>query len=243
MVDAQVLGPHPAIRAWADTALPRAEAALAKDALDGTGRRAGGTWAVGLDLLPNDPAGGVAGVPLPWEVLGLTPEPLHRAQLSTLYPGYPRPDPGEPDSANRFRLTRDAAHMDGLLPIGPDKRRMIKEPHAWILGLPLTDNPAAPLVVWPGSAAILRTALLAVLSPHPPKIWSDIDVTDAYTAARRQVFATCPRVEMPVRRGQATLLHRLTLHGVAPWSGPETAPRIIAYFRPQLAGVQDWLAA
>lgn len=238
MVEARILGPHRVIAAWAEAALPRAVAAL-----QGADRRAGGTWAVGLDLLDNDAAGTVGGVPFPWDVLGLVPEPLHRAQLSTIYPGYPRPDPAEPDSANPYRLTRDAAHLDGLLPVGPDKRRMVKEPHAWIVGVPLTDNPAAPLVVWPGSAAILRAGLLAALAPHPQADWSDIDVTDAYVAARRQVFDTCPRVEMPVKRGQATLLHRLCLHGVAPWgASAETTPRIIAYFRPQLATVRDWLA-
>jgi hypothetical protein len=237
MVEARILGPDPAIAAWAQAALPVAQAALT-----GVDLRAGGTWAVGLDLLANDPAGTVAGVPLPWEALGLTETPLHRAQLSAVYPGYPRADAGEPASANAYRLTRDAAHLDGLLPTGPDKRRMIKEPHAWILGVPLTDNPASPLVVWLGSAAILRDALLAALSPHPPETWADIDVTEAYIAARRRVFATCPRVEMPARRGQATLLHRLCLHGVAPWGDcPETTTRIIAYFRPQLPVVQDWL--
>lgn len=238
MVEARILGPYPALAAWAAAALPVAQAALAAEP-----RRAGGTWAVGLDLLDNDCAGTVAGTSLPWGGLGLAPEPLHRAQLSTIYPGYPRADAGEPDAANRYRLTRDAAHLDGLLPIGPDKRRMVKEPHGWILGISLTDVQAAPLVVWPGSAAILRAGLRAALAPHPPRDWADIDVTDAYIAARRTAFATCPRVEMPVRRGQATLLHRLCLHGVAPWGdSDEVQARIIAYFRPQLTSVQDWLA-
>jgi len=47
-----------------------------------------------------------------------------------------------------------------------------------------------------------------------------------------------------VRPGEATLLHRLTLHGVAPWAAGVTAPpegRIIAYFRPLMGTVQDWL--
>ncbi len=242
MVDARILCPDPAIAAWAKAALPIAQTALA-----GQARRAGGTWVVGLDLLDSDDLGSVAGVALPWGILGLAPVPLHRAQLSAMYPAYPMPDPGEPDSANRFRLTRDAAHLDGLLALGPEKQRMIKEPHAWILGVPLTDICAAPLVVWPGSAAILRAALLTALAPYPPATWGDIDVTEAYIAARRTVFATCPRVELPVKRGQATLLHRLCLHGVAPWANnraldAEASPRIIAYFRPQLTSVQEWLA-
>ncbi|MGL6209927.1 MAG: hypothetical protein ACRC14_08885 [Paracoccaceae bacterium] len=237
MVEARTLGPHPAIAAWAEAALTPALTALQDQP-----RRAGGTWTVGLDLAPNDASGAINGTHLPWDVLSLTPQPLHRAQLSTIHPGYPRPDAGEPDTANHYRLTRDAAHLDGLLAVGPDKRRMIKEPHAWILGLPLTDTPASPLVVWEGSAAILRHALLAALSAHPPEAWADIDVTDAYQTARRHIFTTCRRVELPVKRGQATLLHRLTLHGVAPWhDGADTEARIIAYFRPLLGSVQDWL--
>jgi len=181
---------------------------------------------------------------LPWDALDLTPTRLHRAQVSAVYPGYPQPDPDDTPTAHRYRLTRDAAHLDGLLPLGPDRRRKIKEPHAWILGLPLTDCPASPLVVWPGSAAVLRAALRAALAPHDPASWADIDVTDAYTAARKQVFDTCPRVELPVKAGQATLLHRLTLHGVAPWAPSCRDPdRIIAYFRPELPSVQDWITA
>ncbi|MBE0554438.1 MAG: hypothetical protein IH625_12180, partial [Rhodobacteraceae bacterium] len=44
----------------------------------------------------------------------------------------------------------------------------------------------------------------------------------------------------------ATLMHRLCLHGVAPWAdGAIAAPegRVIAYFRPELASVADWLTA
>jgi hypothetical protein len=51
------------------------------------------------------------------------PLPLHRAQVSVTYPGYPAPDPEESDAAHRFRRDRDAAHLDGLLPVGPEKRR------------------------------------------------------------------------------------------------------------------------
>lgn len=206
--------------------------------------RCGGTWAVGLDLLPNDAAGRVAGVDLPWADLGLAPEPLHKAQLSAIYPGYPQPSPEESASAYAFRRSRDAAHLDGLLPIGPDRQRMVKEPHGWILGLALNTCAASPLVVWEGSHEILRAALRQALLPHPPALWGDIDLTAPYAEARRKVFATCRRVELPTAPGEALLLHRLTLHGVAPWAerGPSPAEgRIIAYFRPLLASVKDWL--
>jgi hypothetical protein len=235
------LGPSAGIKAWADAALPLAQAALAgtNDPL-----RCGGTWAVGLDLLPNDATGRVGGVDLPWADLGLVCEPLHRAQLSTIHPNYPQPSIEESATAYAFRLNRDAAHLDGLLPIGADRHRMVKEPHAWILGLPLNVSDASPLVVWQGSHLILQEALREAFAPYPPATWGDVDVTQAYTAARRRIFETCPRIALPVRPGEATLLHRLTLHGVAPWAAGATAPpegRIIAYFRPLMGSVQDWL--
>lgn len=233
----------PRIRDWAAAALPLARRALDDDPAP---RRSGGTWVVGLDLLPNTDDGAIGGTAFPWDALPLAPEPLHRAQLSTVFPGYPRPDPDESSASFRFRQTRAAAHLDGLLAIGPDRRRMVKEPHGWILGLPLTDcsADAAPLTVWEGSAEILRAALRAALAPHPPDIWAEVDLTEAYTTARAQVFQTCRRIDLPGRPGEAILLHRLTLHGVAPWAeGAEAPPegRITAYFRPQLTSVSEWL--
>jgi hypothetical protein len=112
------------------------------------------------------------------------------------------------------------------------------------LGLPLNLSDASPLVVWEGSHLILQAALREALAPHKPETWGDVDVTQAYTAARRRIFDTCPRIPLQVRPGEATLLHRLTLHGVAPWEAGATAPpegRIIAYFRPLMGSVQDWL--
>jgi hypothetical protein len=193
----------------------------------------------------------VAGQPLPEALLAALPRrptEWHRAQLSTLRPGYPRPWPGESEAAFRFRLNRDAAHVDGLLPIGPDRRRMLREPHAFILGLPLTeaDPDAAPLVVWEGSHLIVQRALAAALRPHPPRAWDGVDLTEAYHAARREAFATCRRLPLPARPGEALLLHRMILHGMAPWAeGAEADPlgRVIAYFRPELPSLTEWLGA
>jgi Phytanoyl-CoA dioxygenase (PhyH) len=239
------IGPDAALAVWATAALPLAVRALA--ATDQP-LRCGGTWAVGLDLLPNAGDGSVAGVRLPWQVLGLGPANLHAAQLSAVYPGYPQPSAVESEAAFRFRLTRDAAHLDGLLAIGPAKRRMIKEPHAWILGLPLNEaSPdAAPLVVWEGSHRIMQAALKTALAGHPPQNWGEVDITEAYQAARAKVFSTCRRVELPARPGEATLLHRHLIHGVAPWGPGASAPtegRIVAYFRPVMAAVADWVLA
>ncbi|MGL4239355.1 MAG: hypothetical protein ACRCSW_25075 [Tabrizicola sp.] len=237
----QKLGPDPAIRAWADAARAVALQTLAHSAEPW---RCGGTWFVGVDALPNAADGSIGGTPFPWQALPLTPEPLRQAQLSVIRPGYPQPSLEETPAAFAYRRDRDAAHLDGLLPIGPTKARMVKEPHAWILGLPLNDTKASPLVLWEGSHRILRTALRKALTPHPPETWGDIDITEAYQAARREVFATCRRIELPAKPGEATLLHRLTLHGVAPWRPHDTAPpegRMIAYFRPQLPTVEAWL--
>lgn len=239
----QRLGPHPAIAAWAEAAR---RAALDHLATTTETWRCGGTWFVGVDALPNTPDGAIAGQSFPWDALPLTPEPLHRAQLSIIRPGYPQPSAEETPAAFAFRRDRDAAHLDGLLPIGPEKRRMVKEPHAWILGLPLNDAPASPLTVWEGSHEILRTALLHALAPYAPETWGDVDISEAYQQARREVFATCRRIELPARPGEATLLHRLTLHGVVAWKPQDEAPpegRMIAYFRPLLPSVHHWLTA
>lgn len=241
----QRLGPDPRILAWAEAAHRAAKSILAASREPW---RCGGTWFVGVDALPNDAHGTIDGTPFPWDALPLAPQPLHRAQLSVIRPGYPQPSPDETATAFRFRQTRDAAHLDGLLPTGPDRRRMLQEPHAWILGIAL--NPcgadASPLTVWEGSHRIIRNALTAALHPHPPEIWDTVDLTDPYALARKQVFATCRRLTLPILPGQATLLHRHLIHGVAPWEPGADAPpegRIIAYLRPQLPDVQTWLHA
>ena len=87
----------------------------------------------------------------------------------------------------------------------------------------------------------------AALAGHDPALWDQIDVTEAYRQARREVFATCKRVVVHGAVGAAFLVHRLALHGVAPWAaGARAGPdgRMIAYFRPPMpGGVVGWLAA
>lgn len=209
--------------------------------------RCGGTWFVGLDALPNGPDGSIGGVRFPWDDLGLAPIPLHPGQLSVVRAGYPLQDAGESDTAFRFRQSRDAAHLDGLLPIGPLKQRMVKEPHAWILGIPLNaaDAGASPLVVWEGSHRIMSKALREAFADCTGPL-ADHDITAAYQTARKQVFATCPRVELPGQPGEAVLLHRHLIHGVAPWAdGARAAPpgRMVCYFRPLMPSVEHWVTA
>lgn len=238
----QLIDHDPAIATWAQAAHKLALATLrSRD----EAWRCGGTWLVGVDALPNDPSGAVPDAAFPWDALPLVEEPLHQGQLSVIKPGYPQPSPTEAAPAFKYRLNRDAAHLDGLL-LQPNGARVMQEPHRWILGLPLNISDASPLVVWDGSHVILRAALLRSLADVPPEDWGSVDLNPAYQAARRDIFATCTRCLLPVQPGQATLLHRLTLHGVAPWRGTDTAPpegRIIAYFRPQMGSVQDWLTA
>ncbi|MEM9317392.1 MAG: hypothetical protein AAGA70_00095 [Pseudomonadota bacterium] len=247
----------PELLQWLETAGPAAEAALC-DPAHAAWLRHGGTWFAGVDVLPNDPLGRIgAGPALNCEALrdasaalGLSDGrsqtlPLHRGQVSVAWPGYPKHDGRETAAAHRYRRHRDAAHLDGLLPVGPERRRMLREPHAWILGLPLSPmrQGQAPLVVWAGSQEVLRNAIRQALAPHPPEIWDQVDVTDAYKAARRRIFETCARIEIRAEPGQAILLHRLILHGIAPWDGPTGAPRSVIYFRPVLpGGIADWLA-
>lgn len=223
---------------WADAACRVGQRILEQ----GGERRHGGTWFVGVDALPNMPDGSIHGVPLRGSVLEHVSAPAtwHQAQLSVVFPGYPRQDPAESDAAHRFRKTRDAAHVDGLLPEGPQKRRHLREPHGFILGLPLNDCAASPLVVWKGSHRLMRAAFREVFYGVPPAEWGDVDVTEAYQATRKAVFETCERVEISAGPGQAILLDRHLLHGVAPWGQAQGEMRMIAYFRP-LIPFADWL--
>mgnify|MGYP001765318694 CR=1 FL=1 len=211
------------------------------------------TWFVGVDALPNDPEGIVPGGP-PFSGaaidfirrdLGFTGA-WHRAQVSACFPGYPLQDDDESEVQHRFRLTRDAAHVDGLHGEGPERRRHMREFHAFILGLPLTDATAdaAPLVVWAGSHIIMQEVFAKAFAGVPPGQWGDVDVTQGYQAARKRVFAECPRIALPARPGEATLVHCFTLHGVAPWGEHASASpqgRMIAYFRPEMTDRISWL--
>lgn len=240
--------------AWSRHARPFA-AASARDPALAHWLRCGGTWFVGVDALPNDAAGLLhGGPPLAGAAmdfvgtrLGLA-LPLHRAQVSVCYPGYPQPSAEESPAAFDFRRNRDAAHVDGLLAEGPEKRRFLREPHAYILGITLTGQSpdAAPLTVWKGSHHIMKAMFAEAFAGREPAGWKDIDVTAAYQEARRQVFAACERIPLPSAPGEAVLVHRHLVHGVAPWAEAATGEaegRMIAYFRPEFEVISDWLAA
>ena len=205
--------------------------------------RHGNTWFVGVNALPNDAQGAVGGIPFqpPWR--GDLPDlPLHRAQVSIVYAGYPKQDPQESNANHRFRRDRCAAHVDGLLPVGPDKRRYALEHHAYILGLPLNDVAQAPTVVWRGSHHIMQDALAEAIGNVPP---DQVDVTRNYQTARRKVFEHCEQVALRPKPGEAMLIHRFALHGTQPWGDMPAAAapegRMIAFFRPETTALA-WLA-
>lgn len=239
----------PALAKWAahaDIAAQRAEV----DPKNADWLRCGGTWFVGVNALPNDPSGRLPDGPL---LTGagieaarrLSDAPLDQAQASVCYPGYPRQGPDESDSAFRYRRDRDAAHVDGLHRIMPGRRRKLLERHAYILGIPLNDagEDAALFVIWEGGHEIMRAAFAKRFAGIAPDLWAGEDVTDTYQSARREAFATCNRIVIHAKVGEAFLVHRLALHGVAPWPSGQ-GRRAIAYFRPELAsgaGSADWL--
>lgn len=209
-----------------------------------------GTWFVGLDVLPNDAVGRVLGSePLSGDALAFAetfvggPLPLHQGQVSVTFPGYPKPRAGETDAAFGYRLKRDAAHVDGVLGEGQPKRRYVREPHAYILGIGLSDGDetSAPLVIWRGSHNVMRRAFGEVFQSVDPDAMADLDVTEAYVAARKACFDTCERVLLPLKRGESVVLHPMALHGVAPWR-QGAGHRSVAYFRPEMpGGVAGWL--
>ena len=157
----------PAIAEWVAKALP-----LARKEVDSKNHsnwlRCGRTWFVGVNALPNN-RDGVIGDSTP--LSGKAVEFIHnmpglgnfhwdRAQISICYPGYPAPSDSETDKAFQFRKNRDSAHIDGLLPEGPERRRYLRETHGFILGIPMVEynHEASPPVVWEGSHEIIRTA-------------------------------------------------------------------------------------
>lgn len=251
----QIFDADPQLDGWLAAARPAADAALTDPAFADQ-MDCEGTWFVGVDALPNDTLGRIGAGPMLGGAAmqaiaarhGAIP-PLHRGQLSVTWPGYPRPRRGESAAGFRYRQVRDAAHVDGLLPIGPERRRMVKEPHLFILGLPLNsaDPDAAPLAVWSGSHRIMGRAFAHALAGHAPDQLAHVDVTEAYQAARREVFDSCPRVLLPARPGQAIVLHRHLLHGVSHWAegaSGEGGCRMVAYFRPEApGGVAQWVGA
>lgn len=238
---------------WVEQALPAARATLTAPEHAGWWR-CGDTWFVGVNALPNDATGAVlGGAPLQGRAidfirrdLGLGDFDWDRAQVSVVRPGYPRPMGTESAAAFRYRVERDAAHVDGVKREGPRRRRRLLGHHRFVLGIPMVASApgAAPLVVWARSHELVRQAMLARLGDIEPRDWRREDLTELYRDLRERVFASCERIELPAQPGEAYLVHRLALHGIAPWSGPADAGadgRMVLYFRPESEPGEGWL--
>lgn len=243
----------PEVAKWADAARPAALAA-AQDPKHAHWLQCQGTWFVGVDVLPNDTRGHIAGQGLDGLFDRIQPlvgpmRSLHPAQVSIIYPGYPKPRETESEAAFGYRLKRDAAHVDGLRLEPESKKRVCAEYHAYVLGIPLTlaSDDASPMVLWEGSHKAMGDVLRSALSAHPQAQWHDVDISEPYKAARAEVFNSHRRVELAAKPGEAYLLHRHLLHGVAPWGenvSADSAGRAIAYFRPDSGmNIQSWLQA
>lgn len=236
--------PHDArLGGWAEHAASVAVAILSDPAHDKWWRH-GRSWFVGVDALPNDDQGHLpGGPPLAGEAIEFVREQLgfrglwHKGQLSVCFPGYPQRDENETAAQHNFRIQRDGAHVDGLHGEGPGKRRHFREAHQFILGIPLNAAPrdAAPFVVWEGSQRIMEQMFRDVFAGVPEGGRADLDITAAYHEARKRCFETCRRVVVHAQPGEAYVVHRHALHGVAPWTASDTEGwRMIAYFRPLL---------
>ncbi|WP_366942614.1 hypothetical protein [uncultured Tateyamaria sp.] len=235
----EVFDYDPRVARWAAVARSVAQTLADDPNMRAKNLRHGDTWFVGVDALPNAVDGAIKGVPLDGPWANQVPDlPHHAAQVSIVYPGYPKQDATESDANHRFRIRRCAAHVDGLLPKGPARRRFACEYHAYILGIPLNLAPSAPTMVWRGSHHIMKAALRDAIGDRPI---GSVDVTEVYQAARRAVFERCERVAIGVVPGQSFLIHRFALHGTAPWEGPVAAGRMIAFLRPEFPDPQDWL--
>jgi hypothetical protein len=238
---------------WIDLALPRARETVTAQH-NAKWLRCGGTWFAGVNVLLNAVDGSVNGsgairgeaIDFIRQSLGLEGFHWDQAQVSVCYPGYPQPMATESEAAFFYRRDRDAAHVDGFLPEGPDRRRHLREHHGFILGIPMVDfsSGASPFVVWEGSQEIIRETFSTVFDGVASDQWGEIDITGEYHAVRRKIFDCCKRVEIYASPGEAYLIHRLALHGIAPWqsgAGATADGRMICYFRPEVGGPEDWL--
>lgn len=254
----------PDLAAWCRHALPLAVES-ATSVHNKQWLRHQGTWFVGVNVLPNDSLGRIAeskaldGVAVQhlrqyvrsaFGAKNSTSERIEwdRAQVSICYPGYPKKSPEESDSAHLFRLQRDAAHVDGLLREGSNNARYLREHHVFILGIPLSEHSAdaAPFVVWEGSHKIIQQRLQERFATVPMQEWHSEDISQAYIQARKEVFMHCERKEIYAQVGESFAVHRLAVHGMAPWAEHATSEsngRMIAYFRPQIINAAQWLNA
>ena len=233
-------------KAWVETKIRRRE-------YENSQLRCGGTWFAGVNFLENDFSGGLGNVPLSGiPIAQIKSKYGHyfnkwdKAQVSICYPGYPKRTENESDKAFSYRKDNYGAHVDGIIPVGNARSRYFKEPHAFVLGVVLSDfnEDAAPLIVWEKSHKIIHSSIYKKLKPYEPNLWHNIEVTKEYQTARRLIFKNCRQTTIWAPVGSCFLVHRHSLHGIKPWGlrgTSEAGGRMIAYFRPQFEKKETWL--
>lgn len=234
---------------WAKTANSEINLKLRNKEFLQNGLTCQGTWFVGVEALENDPDGSLNGVPLRGPFKSLMESyktcTLHLAQVSIIFQGYPKPRGQESQSSFNFRLKRDAAHVDGLIAETPGGPRRLKEPHAYVLGIPINQAPenASPMVVWEGSHHLMSSAFKRFFSNQNLSEWENLDIREIYFETRKEVFRKCKRIVLHANVGESYMIHRHCLHGISPWD-PKTVSfsegRKIVYFRPELEKLADW---
>ena len=234
---------------WANAANLKITAKLKNKEIFDNNLTCRGTWFVGVDALENDTDGALGEISLsgPFESLMKHTETrgLHATQVSIIFEGYPKPRDQESESSFNFRLKRDAAHVDGLIADFPGGPRKLKEPHAYVLGIPLNQAPkgASPVVVWEGSHHLISKAFNSLFLKRDPEKWKDLDVREVYMQTRKSIFEHCKRRVLHANLGESYMIHRLCLHGISPWDFEIknfNEGRKIAYFRPELQHLADW---
>lgn len=236
--------------------------------------RCGGTWFAGVSVLGNDHQGctpsknGKTSQPLQGKAIEFTRKNITKnipltqknnqiawdiGQVSVCTQNYPQIDKDNDTLAtHQYRKKRFAAHIDGLLKRGREKKRYLCEQHAFILGIAMNDTSekAAPFVVYEESHKYIGEFLRSNLKHHPPHKWQEIELTKAYHDIRNKIFATCHPRPLWVRPGEAFLVHRFALHGTKAWHKDATAEpinkipaRMLTFFRPQTTNPTAWLNA
>ena len=250
---------------WLEAALNNILNNFQVSSIDKNQLRSGQTWFVGMNFLKNTSDGSLGKISFDQVLLsqieqkfGVSVDYWDRGQVSINWEGYPKKDIFETDLSYRYRLKYFASHVDGLIPVGVKKRRYLKEPHAFVLGLPVLNNfiHSAPLVVWEGSHLIIRSMFNSIFREVEDTELENIDVTDFYKDARRQIFSSCTPRRIFSTDFQPYILDRHLLHGVAPWISSKKSQtntdwksvkldpldgRIIIYFRPYFKNLRNWI--
>ncbi len=227
--------------------------------------RSGSTWFVGTNFLDNNSQGKIGNRQLSKKIIdnisnyfGTKIQYWDKGQVSICWPGYPKKDTLESEKSFNFRIKRFASHIDGIIPLGLQKRRFAKEYHAFILGLPIMNNfkNNASLVVWEGSHKIFRNFFRNIYDGVSSNKISDTDITELYNECRNKVFTKCNVKKIVPNFKQPYLLDRHLLHGIDQWKDPNSGSyaiknkhlvnnlsngRIVVYFRPVFSDPYDWI--